>query len=364
MLLNAPGQQDVWGYYNPGLPILRIPQQRPPDAEQTVAQLAAATADRRQVYALLWATDESDPDGIVEQWLDRHAFKGAESWQGNLRFVIYTLPAHLTCTTLDPAPAFGPAIVLAQQCQPETPQQASPGEAATVALHWLAVIPPSASYKVSVQLLDTRNQVIAQHDSLPAGGSRPSDAWQPGEIVVDNHGLPIPPGTPPGAYRLIVALYDPDSGVRLPVAQTDHVELGTLEVVRPQRPIPVDVVSMPHHVNRTLGPVMLAGYAAHAKDFSHAPQTPLHPGDTAHFTLYWQAPQPLPADWPPDLTFTLRLGDQSLEAPLAGGGYPTGQWQAGELVRAEFDLPFDGSATVPMLQVATDSVKLSPLPAP
>ncbi len=35
-----------------------------------------------------------------------------------------------------PPPAFGPDIALDQVCQPETPQQASPGEAATVSLHW------------------------------------------------------------------------------------------------------------------------------------------------------------------------------------------------------------------------------------
>ena len=362
VILNAPGQQDVWSYYDPGLPVLRIPEQRPPDPAQTIAQLAAATQGRRQVYALFWATDESDPQRIVENWLDQQAFKGAESWQGNLRFVIYTLPAHLTCEELEPAPAFGPAIVLDQQCQPETPQQVSPGEAATVALHWHAVAQPPSSYKVSVQLLNERSQVVAQHDGLPAGGSRPSDAWQAGETVIDNHGLPIPAGTPPGEYRLIVALYDPASGIRLPVQETDHYALGTVNVVRPQQAIPVEVVPIPRRVHRQLGPVSLVGYAAHAKDFSHAPDTPLKPGDIAHFTLFWQAPYPLPPGWPDDLTFSLSLGGQTLNVPLAGGAYPTGLWQAGELVRAEFDIAFDGVDAAPILHVGADSYKLSALP--
>ena len=40
---------------------------------------------------------------------------------------------------------------------------------------------------------------------------------------------------------------------------------------------------------------------------------------------------------------TLGLGDQTVNAPLAGGAYVTGNWRAGELVRGEFDIPFDGS---------------------
>ena len=60
VVLNAPGQQDVWAYYDPGLPVLPIPEQRPPDPEQTVARLIAAMQDRRQVYAF-WATGRIRP---------------------------------------------------------------------------------------------------------------------------------------------------------------------------------------------------------------------------------------------------------------------------------------------------------------
>lgn len=119
---------------------------------------------------------------------------------------------------------------------------------------------------------------------------------------------------------------------------------------------------MPHRLGRQLGPVILAGYAVHAKDHSHAPDTPLSPGDLAHVTLYWQAPDPLPLGWQEDTHLTLRLGDQTLEAPLAGGSYPTGAWQAGELVRAEFDMPFDGSSATPIVSVAGESWSLAALP--
>jgi hypothetical protein len=111
-----------------------------------------------------------------------------------------------------------------------------------------------------------------------------------------------------------------------------------------------------------LGRITLAGYDAYPKDHSFAPETPLHAGDLVHFTFYWQAPDPLPADWPADLNFTLTLGDQHLSAPLAGGAYPTAKWQSGEVVRGEFDLPFDGSSTMPAVEVGNSKVSLKALP--
>jgi hypothetical protein len=82
----------------------------------------------------------------------------------------------------------------------------------------------------------------------------------------------------------------------------------------------------------------------------------------AHITLLWQAPDPLPTDWPADLHVTVRLGSQTVTAPLAGESYPTGQWQPGELVRGEFDLPFDGSGDSPWLEAAGDELRLQRLP--
>ncbi len=193
----------MWAYYDPGLPTLPLPEQRPPHEGQTVDRLTAALSDQRRAYAILWATDESDPDGIVETWLDHNAFKGIDSWQGNMRFVVYRLPPTHECRELATPVYFGADISLAAQCQPAHPQQTAAGDAATLSLQWRTDAPLDKPYKVSVQLLDARNQVIAQHDGEPAGGSRPTTQWKAGDTVFDNHGLPIPPGTPPGRYRLV-----------------------------------------------------------------------------------------------------------------------------------------------------------------
>lgn len=362
VLLDAPGQAEVWRYYDPGLPVISLPTARPPDQAATESTLTEAVAGRHQVFALYWATNEADPDGIVEHWMDQHAFRGLSSWQGNMRFAVYTVPGELICRELNPVPTFGIAIGLLADCQPERPQQVAAGQAALVGLRWQTVAPLAERYKVTLQLLDERSQVIAQHDAEPAGGSAPTDNWSPGVAVQDNHGLPIPSGTPPGLYRLIVAVYDSADGTRLLTNSNDALELGTIEVVLPADPLPADVLPIQYHTSAKLGPVMLTGYAAHRKAFSHAPTTPLVPGDITHFTFLWQAPDPLPADWPSDAYFTLELGGEMLAAPLAGGSYPTGEWQAGELVRGEFDLLYDGSAQRPVLTVDDATFNLARLP--
>jgi hypothetical protein len=362
VLLNAPGQGDVWRYYAPDLPVIGLPQSRPPDPAATVALLEQSVQDRRHVFALFWATDEADPDQLVESWLDQHAFRGLESWQGNLRFVVYTLPNQLACDEYAPSISFGNAIQLVGQCQPDFPQRVPAGQVAIVGLQWQTQERLSTRYKVTVQLLDARNQVIAQHDAEPAGGSRPTDGWNIATSIADNHGLTIPFGAPPGIYQLIAAMYDPATGQRLPTHTGDAFALGQIEVTRPSRTLPLALIDIQHRVNAPLGPVELVGYSAYKKDHSFAPDTPLQAGDLVHFTLYWQAPDPLPEQWSEDLAFTLTLGNESVHAPLAGGAYPTAQWQPGETIRGEFDLRYDGSGNAPIIDVNGQTRTLRSLP--
>lgn len=367
VLLNAPGQQEVWQYYAQlyqlSVTTLALPRQRPPDPTATVATLEGAVANRSTIYALFWATDEADPAGLVERWLDQHAFKGLESWQGNLRFVTYVQPPNLVCKEMPSLPRFGEAIRLTALCQPTVPQTVAAGEVALVGLHWQSGAALSQRYKVTVQVLDRRNQVIAQRDSEPVGGSLPTDQWPVGETVVDNHGIFIPPGTPPGAYRLIVALYDQNSGERLRLPDNqDALALGELTVARPSQSLPAPLLPLQHFIEQQLGPLQLVGYSAHRKGMAHAPETPVVAGDTIEFTFFWQAPTPLPAKWPDDLTVTITVGDQTVTMPVAGDGYPTGQWQAGEIVRSKAELLYTGQGRRPQLTIGTETLSLPRLP--
>ena len=360
VVLNAPGQADVWRFYDVGLDMLPLPAERPPDRTQTEETLALATANRRRVFAILWATEQSDREGIVEGWLRQNAFKGLESWQGNVRFATYTLAHGLNCTALDQPARFGDLAELTEICLGEEPLAA--GDTLLVGLRWLPLSTPKRRYIVTVQLLDLRNQVVVQLDGKPGGGAVSTLDWKPGELVHDNVGLPLPPGTPPGDYQLIVALYDAETGARLPTPNGDFTLIARPALERPARPLPVSVVPVRRQVTHALGPLTVVGYDYFRKAFAHAPDTVLTLGDLLQVTLYWQAPTPLPGDWPVDLTLRLRLGEQVIESPLAGGDYPTGQWQAGELVRSSFDIPYDGRDSTLWLEIGNSHLRLGEIP--
>jgi len=102
----------------------------------------------------------------------------------------------------------------------QTPQ---PGGPITVTLTWQAATEPSTSYSVFVHLTNENGEIIAQSDSLPAGGYA-TDLWLRGEIVSDAHVLqpPAQDNTAVGQgsarhYYLVTGMYDPLTGRRLPI---------------------------------------------------------------------------------------------------------------------------------------------------
>jgi len=112
-------------------------------------------------------------------------------------------------------------------------QRLIPGQDLQVTLTWQAEAMPERNYSVFVQLLDEDNQVRAQHDGQPGDGTLITMTWASGEYVRDVHPLTLPSDLPPGDYRLIIGMYLPDSGERLPVLDQanqpigDHLTLST-----------------------------------------------------------------------------------------------------------------------------------------
>ncbi len=96
-------------------------------------------------------------------------------------------------------------------------------------LFWQAGTIPQADYTVFVHLVDPSGRVVKQFDSPPANGAYLTSLWDAGEIIVDERRLS---DLPPGRYEVMVGLYDPASGQRLPVegAAEGAVKLMELEV--------------------------------------------------------------------------------------------------------------------------------------
>ena len=77
---------------------------------------------------------------------------------------------------------------------------------------------------------------VAQSDEAPQLDSRPTGRWLPGEVVVDNQQLVIPAETPPGTYRLLAGMYQPEEVRNLAVNAApavlpgDRLDLGEIVV--------------------------------------------------------------------------------------------------------------------------------------
>ncbi|MCA0457745.1 MAG: glycosyltransferase family 39 protein [Chloroflexi bacterium] len=103
----------------------------------------------------------------------------------------------------------------------------------TLDLIWQAELPTAISYTVFVQLVADDGRVLAQSDSLPAGGSRPTTGWRGGEYLVDTHTVNFHADASTATASLIVGLYDAATGQRVPVsATTDTITLATGIAVR------------------------------------------------------------------------------------------------------------------------------------
>jgi hypothetical protein len=82
------------------------------------------------------------------------------------------------------------------------------GESFDVTLYWRALQPMSEDYVVFTHLIDPATTTIyAGSDAQPAGWSRPTSTWQPGEMITDTHTLTVNPDTPPGIYELELGAY-------------------------------------------------------------------------------------------------------------------------------------------------------------
>ena len=369
VLLNAPNQWEVFTYYyHGGLPLYPLPRSRPLDEAETAKELEAIAARHDRLFAVLWALPESDPNRFVERWLSEHAYKASDEWYGNVRLAIYALPADgepPTHPQTDRGVRLGDEIALLGYSLPADRIEA--GDVLRLTLFWQALGEPGERYKVFVHLLDEANHIVGQCDGEPGGGMKITTLWQPGQRIIDRYGVLIWPGTPPGRHRLEIGMYSLATGRRLPVGEgsSDRVLLGAIEVLRPAEPPPPAALKMQYREGVKCQGLTLLGYDLHKLGYGHRPQEPLHPGDVLHLNLYWRAERAPEDDW----QLTLRLIDgegrawATQEARIAGVDYPATSWQAGEVVRAQFDLFIPSDAPAGRYRVEGELVPTSGEPA-
>lgn len=353
IILNAPGQIDIFSYYYHGpLPVYPLPGQRPLDEAKTEATLEQILAQHRHLYVLLWGTDESDPTRFVEGWLDQRTFKALDSWHGNVRLAVYAVPQEEISGEIQyPLElTLGEDILLLgySVSSPEVPA----GDILQMTLFWQAREEMSERYKVFTHVLDGRSHIVGQRDGEPVGGTRPTNTWEAGEIFADNYGVLVLPGTPPGPHQLEIGVYHLETGERLSISADgevvgDHLLLEPIQVLQPDAPPPIEALGIEHRREQDFGPVHLLGYNLAKLGFEDLPDEPVRPGDTVHLTLFWQAVDEIEADF----ALTLQLQDQagntmlSREVKPTGGAHPPAAWHKGEIVRDQHNLLLPGVLT-------------------
>lgn len=242
IILNGPGQGEVWSYYYTGsAPVYPLPTALGGDDAATQAAMDALLQDHRRVFVLFWGEQERDPNGIVERSLDTTAFEVGSQWVGDVRFVTYAVPGE---TPTEPTTRLdlrfgnenGQPITLIGTALDRTTYV--PGDALTLSLFWQTAASLDTRYKVFVHLYtDATAPPLAQHDSEPGSGEFPTVDWQPDDMVIDRHGLLLPPDLPAGTYTLAVGLYDAaDPATRLtadlPAGPESRVPIATITVER------------------------------------------------------------------------------------------------------------------------------------
>lgn len=100
-------------------------------------------------------------------------------------------------------------------------------EKMSVKLWWSALKQPPMDYSISLSLLDEFGNLIAQSDGPAKALDTPEQmsAWQPGSYYEDYRTLLLPKGLIGRDYKLVVAVYDWQTGERLPPAENNAFEI-------------------------------------------------------------------------------------------------------------------------------------------
>jgi len=199
---------------------------------------------------------------------------------------------------------------------------AGPGSEVAVTLYWEALAPAGQETAVFVHLLGLEERLVAQRDTLPGLGRLSATRLTPGFRWADRTVLRLPATAyAPDVTQVEVGLYDPVSGVRLPLADGgDSLRFGRVEL----RPRPDDV---PNPITLDFGGQMaLVGYDLSA--------LAVRPGETVTLTLYWRGERPMDTNY----TVSAQLVDDAQRKaaqhdswPLEGAA-PTASWQTGQQV--------------------------------
>jgi hypothetical protein len=218
ILLNAPNQWEVFTYYHPDTStVFPLARSRPLDAPAQIAELEQIAAGHDRLFVLYWGEAQSDPNRVIESWLNENTFKAYDQWFSDVRLAAYAVPRAATALQTRTDVTFGDQIALEGYALNAT--EFAPGDILQLTLFWRADTPIDKRYKVFAHLVgDPASPPAAQHDGEPGGGLSLTTTWQPGQTVADNHGVYLPLDLAPGRLSDNVLLVSAAVGAALAIA--------------------------------------------------------------------------------------------------------------------------------------------------
>jgi 4-amino-4-deoxy-L-arabinose transferase-like glycosyltransferase len=324
------------------------------------------TAQPRQIFTVTSAMDSRDWQNAVP-----YALESAGSLVNITRFdglIVreYVVRQPAVLPSLDDAFAdFGALQLIDFHLEQDVPANS----AITLALKWQLTSQPAPRAFLDLRLLDVDNWPLMHTSDLILDASgRPVDLWQEGQTVTTFHVMPIPPGTPPLTYDLVLGLST--VGVdgqhqRLDLLdasgspQGQQFRLPKAVVLQPK----VGNVSNPYQMSRVLPrlgetAVLSPGLSLVAAGLDRGE---VGPGQSLFVSLEWRA-----GDVPlPDLRPRLSLHQSGTEIAVldeapALGRYPTNLWSAGERVleHRRLRIPADVGAGTAVVTIALGDMQV------
>lgn len=155
--------------------------------------------------------------------------------------------------------------------------------------------------------------------------------WADDEVAGVSYSIELPAGIPPAGYILNLALFDADTGARLPLRDTDGAFHGVVysqqvAIPQPDEPVSLAGLYLPEKSGASWldNSLTLLGYKPPSK---HAQS-----GDTVDFDLFWLPHQSLPDG----LSLRVSIGDLQESLPISRA--PSGVWKPEILVHEKYSL--------------------------
>ena len=203
-----------------------------------------------------------------------------------------------------------------------------PGDTVDLMLEWEVLQPMDRNWSVFVHLNDpVLGQPIAQRDMYLDQGLRPTTLLQPGEQVFNYYQLQLPEtAVAPADLELTIGLYDFHTFERLPI--TDGGDAATIARLQLE-PAPGDYPN-PVSVNFE-NELELVGFEVMPRR--------AQPGEQVNVTLYWQAKQPLTANY----TFFAQVVDLETTTRYAAQDLPqmTSNWVVDKVQQVKMSFTID-----------------------